>query len=82
MSPLALAVTFELFKRAQDKSIEEVYDMELNLTPAMMEHSDFFEGIRSLLIDKDKSPNWKHESVYDVTEEEIEWFFEQKTEKT
>ena len=50
--------------------------MELNLSPTMMEHSDFFEGIRSLIIDKDNAPNWKHQSIEDVSEEEIEWFFE------
>ena len=40
-----------------------------------MEHTEFFEGVRALLVDKDKSPKWKHASILDVTQEEIDWFF-------
>jgi hypothetical protein len=31
-----------------------------------MEHGDFLEGIRAAIIDKDKSPKWRHASLNDV----------------
>jgi hypothetical protein len=40
-----------------------------------MNHTEFFEGVRALLVDKDKSPNWKYKSVADLPQDEIEWFF-------
>jgi hypothetical protein len=33
---------------------------------------DVKEGIRALLIDKDKAPRWHHESVADVPDADIE----------
>ena len=37
--------------------------------------TEFFEGVRAQLIDKDKRPKWRHESVADVTFNEIDHFF-------
>ncbi|OZB05413.1 MAG: hypothetical protein B7X54_05555, partial [Idiomarina sp. 34-48-12] len=36
---------------------------------------DFAEGIRALLIDKDKQPKWQHGSVGEVSAEEVDGFF-------
>lgn len=41
-----------------------------------MAHTEFFEGVRALLVDKDRKPVWKHARVADVTAEEVAWFFE------
>jgi 3-hydroxyisobutyryl-CoA hydrolase len=43
--------------------IKEVYDMEYRISVAMMNHTECFEGIRALLIDKDKSPKWKYSAA-------------------
>jgi hypothetical protein len=31
-----------------------------------MNHTEFFEGVRALLIDKDKKPKWKYSTVQEV----------------
>ena len=40
-----------------------------------MKHTEFYEGVRALLVDKDKNPQWKHSSVHEVTQADIDFFF-------
>lgn len=77
MSPLSLGVVFEQIKRGARMNLKEVFEMEYKISQGFMRHTEFFEGVRALLIDKDKTPKWKHASVLDVTQQEINWFFDQ-----
>lgn len=38
--------------------------MEYKISQGFVNHTEFFEGVRALLIDKDKNPKWKHTSVH------------------
>lgn len=38
-------------------------------------HGDTMEGIRALVIDKDRAPRWRHRSVAEGHREEVEAFF-------
>lgn len=58
MSPTSLALTFEHYQRAKDKSLHEVLVMDYRLSQFCMQNHDFYEGIRALLVDKDKNPLW------------------------
>ena len=55
MSPLSLAIVFEQIKKGQSMDLKEVFEMEHKMAQAYMEHTEFFEGVRALLVDKDKS---------------------------
>jgi hypothetical protein len=37
--------------------------------------SDFYEGIRAVLVDKDHAPVWNPASLQDVTDEMVESYF-------
>lgn len=37
----------------------------------MRQPSDFFEGIRAALVDKDKAPRWAPQSLTDVADESV-----------
>ena len=71
VSPLALAVVFEQIKRGTQIDIEEAFQMEYGISQRFMQHSEFFEGVRALLVEKDKNPVWKHQCVHDVSQEEV-----------
>ena len=40
-----------------------------------MNNREFFEGVRALLVDKDKNPKWSHKHVNEVKKEEVDFFF-------
>lgn len=61
-SPLAMACTLEMLSRLQapGTTIRDALDLEYRVTWRAMEQGDFLEGIRAAIIDKDRSPVWKH----------------------
>ena len=75
-SPLSLKVTLEQLRRGRDMALADCFRMELGLVRAALDHTDFFEGIRALLIDKDRRPRWDPPRLADVTAEHLERFFE------
>lgn len=60
-SPLAMAAAVEMIHRLRGASdIKRALELEYRYTARAMEHGDFLEGIRAAIIDKDRSPKWKH----------------------
>lgn len=47
--------------------LKSVFEMEYKMSQRFMELDEFFEGVRALLVDKDKNPKWGHKSIRDVT---------------
>ena len=50
--------------------------MEEKITQQMIQEHDFFEGIRALIIDKDKTPDWQPKKLENVTYDEITHYFD------
>lgn len=67
LSPLSLEVVYlQMRKGARFESIEESFKLEYDISQAMMRKgSDFYEGIRSVLVDKDRDPQWPSAQVED-----------------
>jgi enoyl-CoA hydratase len=75
-SPLALKVTLEAVRRARKlSSLEEALNTEFRLTTRLYENGEFVEGIRALLIDKDKAPKWQPPALADVTSDLVASYF-------
>lgn len=56
--PVSAVLTYEAYERAKKLSLEQVLYMEMNLSLHCANNPDFREGVRALLIDKDRNPQW------------------------
>lgn len=71
-SPLSVACTIELVHRARMRdTIENALEQEYRFTSRAMERGDFLEGIRAAIIDKDKSPKWRHRALDAVPQTDV-----------
>ncbi|MDJ1016850.1 MAG: enoyl-CoA hydratase/isomerase family protein [Paracoccaceae bacterium] len=60
-APLSMAATLELVRRARaDNRIDAALMNEFRFAYRIAAQSDFREGIRAAIIDRDKSPRWQH----------------------
>ena len=73
-SLLSQYVIFEQLKRGENLSLEECFALEEKLSLNFMDNPDFYEGLRSVLVDKNE-PNWHYQEVEDISEELVEKFF-------
>jgi enoyl-CoA hydratase/carnithine racemase len=74
-SPTAAAVTLEYLRRCRLLGLAQVLELDLVVAKQCQRHPDFPEGVRALLLDKDKSPRWSPASPAEVTPALVEEFF-------
>ncbi|GGB91710.1 enoyl-CoA hydratase [Marinobacterium zhoushanense] len=75
-SPLSVRIIARQLERCRHLSLKEVFERELELSVQCCRHSEFPEGIRALLIDKDGKPDWMFKSVAEVDPRVLDSFFE------
>lgn len=66
-SPTSAALSFELLKRHEGADLADVLRLEYQASTGCCVHPDFPEGVRALLVDKDKSPKWRPSCLNDVS---------------
>ena len=58
-SPTAVKVTLKALRKGADLSLRDVMVQDLRVSSRFLkEGSDFYEGVRAVIIDKDNAPNW------------------------
>jgi enoyl-CoA hydratase len=75
-APLSLCVTLLQMKKAATMVLKGCLDMDFNLVNHFMLGHDFYEGVRALLVDKDKSPQWDPATLDVVSDEQVLAYFE------
>ena len=59
--PVTAALTYTLYHKVATLSLEQILYLELNVAVHCAANPDFKEGVRALLIDKDKNPQWSRQ---------------------
>jgi enoyl-CoA hydratase/carnithine racemase len=74
-SPLSARLIAEQIRRCRGISLKAAFQAEVLLSTAIIRRPEFAEGVRALLIDKDKNPAWQHASPADVPQDLIDQHF-------
>ncbi|EZP67467.1 enoyl-CoA hydratase/isomerase family protein [Pseudomonas sp. RIT357] len=76
-SPLAMAVTLQMLRKGRRLSLEQCFALELHLDRQWFKRGDLIEGVRALIIDKDKTPRWNPPTLHGLSVAHVESFFQQ-----
>lgn len=74
-SSLSVALTWHHFKRLRGATRVEVLNQDLTVGAHAVAEREFLEGVRALLVDKDKSPKWLYPSIISVPINLIDRFY-------
>jgi enoyl-CoA hydratase len=75
LSPTSLKITLAAIRRAASLDLDGCLVMDFRLSQACMARHDFYEGIRALLVDKDRSPKWSPPVLSAVDDAAVEAHF-------
>ena len=72
-SPLAMHTALRVIHRARGfKTVRQAIALEFRAAARSLLEGDFVEGIRAQIIDKDRSPRWRHASLNAVTDADVD----------
>lgn len=74
-SPIAMATTLTMLRRAKDLSLADCFRLEYHLGTQWFTKGDFMEGVRALIIDKDKNPQWQPATIEALEQAKIDELF-------
>lgn len=76
-SPLGMAVALELVRRGRDMTLAQAFETELAMDYVWFDQGDIVEGIRALIVDKDKSPRWRILSIDELQPDAVTVLFDE-----
>jgi enoyl-CoA hydratase/carnithine racemase len=71
-SPSSLVWSLAMVRAGLHRTLPQALAAELDLTRRVTVHPDFIEGVRAMLVDKDRQPRWTPARIEDVDLAEIE----------
>ncbi len=75
VSPSSLFWTLRLLEEGAGRTLADCLAAEFALTRTTMRHPDFVEGVRAMVVDKDRQPGWSPARVEEVRAAEIDALF-------
>jgi enoyl-CoA hydratase len=76
MSPTALKITLRNVRAALSFSkVEQSFQQDYRISLKCIAGHDFIEGIRAVIVDKDRNPVWRPDRLEDVTPEIVDAYF-------
>lgn len=74
--PVSVALVPELLKRSLHLSLKEVFQQDWVIAVNCLRLNHFSEGVRALLVDKDKNPQFEPSTFKEVTQSHIDAHFQ------
>ncbi len=74
-SPLSLAITDRHIRISRGLDLRETLIQDYRLAVRCLEASDFYEGVRAALIDKDGKPEWLPARIEDISQAMVDAYF-------
>jgi enoyl-CoA hydratase/carnithine racemase len=74
-SPTSLKITLRQLSIGRDYDLDEALALEYRLTQHCMAGHDFYEGVRAMLIDRDRKPQWRPVTLAEVTDNMVGAYF-------
>ncbi|VEJ45356.1 enoyl-CoA hydratase/isomerase family protein [Bartonella vinsonii] len=75
-SPTSLKIIWKQMKQNPSQTLEDCIKIENRIAHHMINSHDFYEGVRAMLIDKDKAPKWQPNKLSSVTDDMINAYFQ------
>jgi enoyl-CoA hydratase len=66
MSPSSVCWSFAAIRRGADLRLPDALAAELRMTRHVTQHPDFAEGVRAVVVDKDRQPRWSPATIEEV----------------
>ena len=73
--PSTWYIVEKMLKEGKAKNVSECFTMEARIAEALMDEGNFFEGVRALLVEKDKNPKWNAKNLDNVDKEKFNKIF-------
>ncbi len=67
-SPSSLKLVFRQLRQAREMDLRQCLAMEFRLATRVLKTSDFREGVRAAVVDKDRNPKWQPSALAGVRE--------------
>jgi enoyl-CoA hydratase len=80
-SPTSLKITLALLRRGRHLDFAECMRCEFRIVSRLLLGHDLYEGIRSVIIDKDQAPRWQPSRLEAVSAAEVERHFQPQTDE-
>jgi len=74
-SPSSVHWSFQILRDGASRNLRECLAAELALVQKVTLHPEFHEGVRSVVVDKDRSPNWRPARLEEVERAAIDAMF-------
>ena len=74
-SPLSLKLALAQVRRGRAWDFETCMRAEFRIVSRVIRGSDFYEGVRAVIVDKDNKPRWQPARLAEVSDAEVERHF-------
>lgn len=77
--PLSVKITLRHIREAAAMDFDAVIARDLSLAGHFMKGTEFYEGVRAAVVDKDRKPRWKHAGLHAVSDADVKVYFDNPT---